>query len=221
MTENERVKFLRETLKKKQDEFGRSIGLSQSAITKIEKGKAKVTDQTKLLLIHNFGVTMDWLNYGTKDNLILNSHIEDSANWIDKNKWSKVTRLLMVYERFGVESDNSLSNALGYSTNTISGFFSGRMPDDLGEKLHENFGISKMWFETGYGSMFSKADNSVHDETQKTYSQSDDIDNIQSILKENILIKNENIALKKLVDLQEKHIAILEEKCAPNQAASQ
>lgn len=64
MSENQRIKEIRKFLKINQASFGESIGLTQSAITLLESGKSKLTDQTKILLTHIYGVRREFIENG-------------------------------------------------------------------------------------------------------------------------------------------------------------
>jgi len=63
---NERVKILRKKLNLSTEKFGMKIGLTRSAINKIEKGN-KPSDQTVLSICREFGVNEEWLRTGTGD----------------------------------------------------------------------------------------------------------------------------------------------------------
>lgn len=64
MSENERIKELRKSLKLSQEEFGEAIGLTKSSISNIEKGVRNVTDQHIKLLVSAFNVNDHWLRTG-------------------------------------------------------------------------------------------------------------------------------------------------------------
>lgn len=64
-----RVRKMRDTLGFSQEEFGLRIGMTRSAISKIEKGWSVVTDKNKLLICQRFGINRDWLETGEGDML--------------------------------------------------------------------------------------------------------------------------------------------------------
>ncbi len=61
---NERFKKLREVLELSQEQFGKSIGLSKSGISNIEKKLRNVTEKHIKLIISAFNVREEWLRYG-------------------------------------------------------------------------------------------------------------------------------------------------------------
>ena len=57
---NERIKSLRESLGLSMEKFGARIGLTRSAISKIESG-SKPSDQTIISICREFNVNEEWL----------------------------------------------------------------------------------------------------------------------------------------------------------------
>ncbi len=67
-TTNERVKRLRKALKLSQVEFAKAAGLTQSAISDIERGKARnVTKSNMIAICSKFNVNEEWLRDGIGD----------------------------------------------------------------------------------------------------------------------------------------------------------
>ena len=62
---NERIKTLRKTLKLTLAEFGDRIGVTKSAMSKIENGANGTTEQTIKSICREFGVREEWLREGT------------------------------------------------------------------------------------------------------------------------------------------------------------
>lgn len=61
---NSRIKLLRKVLELSQEEFGSKIGITKTAISKIETGRNNLTDSTIKLLCTKFNVNEDWLRTG-------------------------------------------------------------------------------------------------------------------------------------------------------------
>ena len=61
---NERLKFLRKTLKQYQDEFAKRIGLSQTSLSMIEMGRNPLTEKNIKLICATFNVNERWLRDG-------------------------------------------------------------------------------------------------------------------------------------------------------------
>jgi len=63
---NERIKTLRKKLNLSTEKFGMKIGLTRSAINKIEKGN-KPSEQTIISICREFNVNEEWLRTGEGD----------------------------------------------------------------------------------------------------------------------------------------------------------
>ena len=61
---NGRIKELRNTLGLTLEEFGKQLGVTRSAIGRIEKGDRGVTDQMVLAICREFEVNENWLRNG-------------------------------------------------------------------------------------------------------------------------------------------------------------
>jgi transcriptional regulator with XRE-family HTH domain len=61
---NERLKEARKALGLNQTEFAQRLGVTNPAISKIEKGKCNLTDQMILAVCREYGVREDWLRHG-------------------------------------------------------------------------------------------------------------------------------------------------------------
>lgn len=62
---NERIKKLRKSKNLSMEKFGEKLGVGKVAISYIESGKRGVTDQMVKSICREFGVTEEWLRYGT------------------------------------------------------------------------------------------------------------------------------------------------------------
>ena len=62
---NERVKVLRATLHLSQEAFGKRLGVTGTAVSRMESGDRDVTEQMKLAIIREFNVREEWLRNGT------------------------------------------------------------------------------------------------------------------------------------------------------------
>ncbi|MCL2174404.1 MAG: helix-turn-helix domain-containing protein [Treponema sp.] len=90
-TNNNRVRILRKFLKMNQAEFGEKIGLSDSALSRIEKGLITLTDHNILLICtqhrleHNKTVNEEWLRTGKGDMFIVPAHTDGRPILYDDN----------------------------------------------------------------------------------------------------------------------------------------
>jgi transcriptional regulator with XRE-family HTH domain len=64
LEQKDRLKALRKHLKLTQGDFAKRIGLSDSALSRIETGDTPLTDQNMLLICTFFGVNDTWLREG-------------------------------------------------------------------------------------------------------------------------------------------------------------
>ena len=62
---NQRVKELRKHLQMNQAEFGERLGVTPTAISKIEIGERKLTVQMAKSICNEFRVNQEWLIHGT------------------------------------------------------------------------------------------------------------------------------------------------------------
>lgn len=64
---NERIKELRTMLGLSAEKFGSRVGVTRSAISRIENGIVNVTEQMILSICREFNVREEWLRTGTGD----------------------------------------------------------------------------------------------------------------------------------------------------------
>lgn len=70
---NSRLRELRNKLGLTLEAFGKRVGVTRSAVGKIEKGERKVTEQMILSICREFNVNEDWFRNGTggPDNMFI------------------------------------------------------------------------------------------------------------------------------------------------------
>lgn len=78
---NERFKEVRKTLGLTQSEFGKSLGISNTAISKIEKGENNVSESNIISICREFGVNEEWLRTGVggENNMFIKLSAYDKA----------------------------------------------------------------------------------------------------------------------------------------------
>lgn len=62
---NKRIKVIRKELNLTLEKFGQRIGVTRAAISNIETGNRKVTDQMCRSICREFNIREEWLRYGT------------------------------------------------------------------------------------------------------------------------------------------------------------
>ena len=65
MTQGERIKQIRTTLKLTMEKFGERLGVTKTAISYVENNNRSVTEQMIKAICREFNVDYDWLVYGT------------------------------------------------------------------------------------------------------------------------------------------------------------
>ena len=76
---NERIKELRKALTLNQVDFGAKIGISNTAVSKWEKGENAVPDSAVLSICREFGVSETWLRTGEGEIFVSTSREEEMA----------------------------------------------------------------------------------------------------------------------------------------------
>lgn len=89
---NERFKEVRKTLGLTQSEFGKSLGISNTAISKIEKGENNVSESNIISICREFGVNEEWLRTGVGG---------------EDNMFIKLSAYGKAYNRFGYVMENA------------------------------------------------------------------------------------------------------------------
>lgn len=73
---NSRLKKLRNELGLTLEAFGKRVGITRSAVGRIEKGERKVTEQMILSICREFNVNEDWFRNGGSDDDMFKSEYE-------------------------------------------------------------------------------------------------------------------------------------------------
>ena len=84
MTENERIRVLRNYLDLTLVKFGEVIGISNQAVSMIESGKNAVSNRTRSAIVREFGVSETWLRTGEGEMFRAKSRKEEMAEYAAK-----------------------------------------------------------------------------------------------------------------------------------------
>ena len=79
MSENERIKEIRKTLKMTMERFGERLGVTKTAISNIEKSKRNVTEQMRKAICREFNINGDWLRTGNGEMFVQLSQEDETA----------------------------------------------------------------------------------------------------------------------------------------------
>lgn len=79
---NTRLKAIRKSVLLSQEEFGKKLGITGAAISKIESGNRNVTEQITLAIIREFDVNEQWLRTGEGEMFLIKTRDEEIASFI-------------------------------------------------------------------------------------------------------------------------------------------
>lgn len=79
---NTRLKSIRKSVSLSQEEFGKKLGITGAAISKIESGNRNVTEQMTLAIIREFDVNEQWLRTGEGEMFLMKTRDEEIASFI-------------------------------------------------------------------------------------------------------------------------------------------
>jgi len=85
MTDSQRLKIIRKTLKLNQEQFGYSLGLTQGGYSDIERGKNSVSSRIKLKLKNVYSINLHWLETGIGEMFAVDIVEENNENEIFEN----------------------------------------------------------------------------------------------------------------------------------------
>ena len=119
---NTRIKELRKVFHLTQDEFGKRIGISNTAISKIEKGENNVSEQNIISICREFNVNEAWLRTGEGGN---------------DNMFIKASPYEKAYNRFGYIMENSSPSKKAALTMLLEVLY--EVPDDKWEMIMNQF----------------------------------------------------------------------------------
>lgn len=76
---NERILILRKALKLSQEKFGERLGVTKSAVSKMELGTYNITDTILRLISKEFNVSYDWLVSGSGEMFLPQNRYDEIA----------------------------------------------------------------------------------------------------------------------------------------------
>ena len=103
MTQGERIKEARKYLGLTLEKFGEKLGVGKTAISKLEKGENKLTDQMAKSICREFSISEEWLRTGSGNMRI---PIEDEAaaavsDLVEKNNplYDVIKGIMVAYQK--------------------------------------------------------------------------------------------------------------------------
>ena len=101
---NKRIKQIRRELGLTQAEFASRIGLKQNSIALIESGKRNISNQAILSICREFGVSEEWLRYGTGEAFVPN--IDDELEALVKRYGLSSADKVLIERYMGLKADS-------------------------------------------------------------------------------------------------------------------
>ena len=119
-----RVKTLRKNEKLTQMEFGKKLFVSNSYVSKIEKGREEPTDMLVKLITYEFGVSWAWLTSGEGEMYIARKSMKKPKVSEHKDFGKSVGKRLIELEM----SQKELANLIGVNPKYVSLIIKGNVP---------------------------------------------------------------------------------------------
>lgn len=101
----ENVRLLRKRMRLTQTDFSKQIGISQGTLSDIEQGHCNPSVETVLSIHEQYGVSLDLILKGSKDDQSAKLHLKDRRN--DEEELIEIIKML---------SPEALSDLLDYAT---------------------------------------------------------------------------------------------------------
>ena len=126
MTQGERVKEIRKSFSLTLEKFGEKLGVGKTAISKIERGENKLTDQMTKSICREFNVDYIWLTTGHGKMFVEND--DEFRKKIDRIMASEDDTRKILFKSLVDASDNDIAAIKQFIKNTAALF------DDKKEK---------------------------------------------------------------------------------------
>ena len=152
---NKRIKQLRLALGLSQGELGRKIGITTSAISRIESGENSASTQTVMLICREFSIDYDWLTTGQGE-MFTKTHGSNLSSCPSSNNSVCINeRLKQIREHLG-HSQEEFGSKIGITRSSVS--LLEREKNNPSEQtimlVCREFNIDYGWLTTGQGEMF-------------------------------------------------------------------
>lgn len=118
MTVNDRIKEIRKSEKLTLEKFGERIGVTKTAISKIELGNRNVTDQMIKSICREFGYREEWLRDGIEPKQPLKLEEDELAEYIEdllsteNSTYTLIKSILKTYNKLDEKSKQVINNTI-------------------------------------------------------------------------------------------------------------
>ena len=164
MSQGERVKAIRKALSLTQEKFGTRLGVSNTAICKIEQSDRPLTDQMSKEICKQFGVNYEWLLFGSGE--MFSDGPQDILNEpMSQGERIKAIRnaLKLTQEKFCAKLGvvKSAISKIEVNENSLS--------DLMAKSICREYNVNYDWLMYGDGEMFSDLSRSILNELCEQY----------------------------------------------------
>lgn len=114
---NERIKEIRKKEKLTLKQFGGKLGVSDAAISRIENGDRKLTEQMFLSVCREFNINEDWLRTGKGE--MYDTPLDDTAmaasNILENEDvpfYDSIKRIIQIYEKLDPNAQDVINKEI-------------------------------------------------------------------------------------------------------------
>lgn len=108
MTQGQRIKEIRKSQGLTMEKFGRELGVGKTAISKLEKGENKLTDQMAKSICREFNINEEWLRTGSGNMRITveNEAAAAVSDLMEKSNplYDTIKDIMITYQKLDLES---------------------------------------------------------------------------------------------------------------------
>ena len=164
---NERIKEIRKSVGLSQKEFGIRIGVSDTAVSKIERGERNPSKQTIKLICKEFKINQNWLKNGFGE-MFSN---DQAISLDDFNKLSNLNERIKELRSIVGLSQREFGERIGISKMSISRLEKNeRNPSEQTIKsICREFDVNESWLKEGTGNMFLNTSKDLFDQLANKY----------------------------------------------------
>lgn len=115
---NQRLKILRKLKKMSQEEFGKKIGVTKTAVSKMELGTYNITDSMIKLVCKEFNINEDWLRHGEGEMESILLPTSETATYVSSllikdNPFNDLIKALMnAYDKLDTKSQDIINESI-------------------------------------------------------------------------------------------------------------
>lgn len=115
---NQRLKTIRKSNNMNQEEFGRKLGVTKTAVSKMELGTYNITDSMIKLICKEYNINEDWLRRGEGDMISNILPTSETATYVSSllnkdNPFNDLIKALMsAYDKLDPKSQSIINESI-------------------------------------------------------------------------------------------------------------